>query len=97
MMGWEATAEKQGSLGFGSYDLTMDTLEAAVAGAGDGWLAADHFTAADLYVGAHLDFGQQFGTIPKRPAFERFVARVKARPAAVRAAALDDALIAQQE
>jgi glutathione S-transferase len=36
----------------------------------------------------------QFGTIEKRPAFEAYVARLHARPAAVRAAKIDDDLIA---
>lgn len=95
-MGWEATdPSKQGMLGFGSYDRTIDTLEKLVSDAGDGWLAADHFTAADLYVGAHVAWGLQFGSIPKREAFETFVKRTTSREAAVRAAEKDDALIAQ--
>jgi glutathione S-transferase len=94
-MGWEVTdPQKQGMLGFGSYDRTIDTLETLVRDAGDGWLAADHFTAADLYVGAHLSWGLQFGSIPKRGAFVAFVERVTSRDAAVRAAAQDDAMMA---
>ena len=98
-MGWDAGADpqKQGMLGFGNFDRTMDTLEAAVKAAGDGWLAADHFTAADLYVGAHLSWGTQFGTIPKRDAFVAFVARVQGREAAQRANAKDDALMPAAE
>lgn len=96
-MGWEASDPgKQGMLGFGSYDRTIDTLEGLVSAAGDGWLAADHFTAADLYVGAHLAWGLQFGSIPKRDVFAAFVERTASREAAVRAAAKDDALMAQQ-
>jgi glutathione S-transferase len=34
-----------------------------------------------------------FGTIDKRPAFERYVARLTARPAFTRARQLDDALM----
>ena len=77
-MGWEVgdDPQKQGMLGFGNYDRTIDALEAAVRAAGDGWLAADHFTAADLYVGAHLGWGLQFGSIPKRDSFAAFVERV---------------------
>ncbi len=95
-MGWDVgnDPQKQGTLGFGDFDRTIDTLDAAVSAAGDGWLAADHFTAADLYVGAHLSWGTQFGTIPKRESFVAFVARVQARAAAQRANALDDALMA---
>jgi glutathione S-transferase len=96
-MGWEAAdPQKQGMLGFGNYDRTIDTLEGLVSAAGGSWLAADHFTAADLYVGAHLSWGLQFGSIPKRDAFAAFVERVTSREAAVRAAAKDDALIAEQ-
>jgi glutathione S-transferase len=34
-----------------------------------------------------------FGTIDKRPAFERYAARLNARPAFERARAIDDALV----
>lgn len=95
-MGWDVgdDPQKKGMLGFGDYDRTIDTLETVVKAAGTGWLAADHFTAADLYVGAHLSWGTQFGTIPKRDAFVAFVARVQGREAAQRAKAKDDALMA---
>jgi glutathione S-transferase len=97
-MGWSIDDPmKQGMLGFGNFDRTIDVLEGLVADAGDGWLAADHFTAADLYVGAHLSWGLQFGSIPQRDVFAAFVARVTAREAAVRANAKDDALIAEMQ
>jgi glutathione S-transferase len=51
------------------------------------------FTAADLYIGSHLGWGIQFGTLEKRPAFERYVGRFFNRPAAVRAREIDDALM----
>jgi glutathione S-transferase len=38
-----------------------------------------------------------FGTIEKRPAFEEYFGRLAARPAAVRAREIDDALIAEQQ
>lgn len=97
-MGWEASdPQKQGMLGFGDFDRTIDTLEGAVKDAGDGWLAGDRFTACDLYVGAHLAWGTQFGTIPKRDAFVAFVERATARPAAKRANEIDDAAIAEMQ
>lgn len=34
-----------------------------------------------------------FGTIEKRPVFERYSARLNARPGAVRAKSIDDALM----
>jgi glutathione S-transferase len=87
--------DKRGMIGYGCYDDMVRTLETAVSAA-DPWLTGDQFTAADLYVGAHLGWGLQFGSIPKRPVFEAFVKRCMARPAAQRANGIDDALIAAQ-
>jgi len=53
-------------------------------------------TAADVYVGSGIGFGTQFGTIEKRPAFEQYWKRLSARPAALRAKEIDDALAAEQ-
>ena len=94
-LGWVPTPEQQGMVGFGSYERVVDTLEAAVSDLGDGWLTGDRFTAADLYLGAHLSWGTGFGSLPKRDAFMTFVERVNARPAAKRAADLDDQLMAE--
>jgi len=87
-MGWEVPAEKSGFLGFGSYRATLDALEGAVATSP--YLCGEQFTAADVYVGSQLGWGMMFGTIEKRPAFEAYVARLHARPAAQRADCLND-------
>ncbi len=71
----------------------LDTLESAVSSST--WLAADHFTAVDLYVGAQINFGLQFGTIEKRPAFVDFAGRVTDREANKRASAIDAAKLAE--
>jgi glutathione S-transferase len=84
----------QAMAGYGSYEAVMNALEGAVS-RGD-YLVGDRFTAADLYVGAHIAWGLMFGSIDKRPAFERYAARLEARPAAQRANALDDALMPDQ-
>ncbi|UIJ45020.1 glutathione S-transferase [Sphingomonas cannabina] len=91
--GWEPSEQQQRMFGFGCYERTIDTLESAVSGLGERWLTGDRFSAADLYVGAHLSWGTAFGTIPKRDAFMAFVNRAAARPAAIRANELDDALM----
>lgn len=88
-LGLEPPAERQGMVGYGSYERTIDTLERALD-PGD-WVAGRRFSAADVYVGAHVGWGMQFGSIPKRPAFEAYWARVSDRDAYRRAAALDDA------
>ncbi|CAN7235480.1 glutathione S-transferase family protein [Phenylobacterium sp. LjRoot219] len=91
-LGVAPSPDQQRMVGYGSYAHVMDTLEQAVAGRQH--LAGGRFSAADLYVGAHLIWGMGFGTIEKRPAFEAYVAPLKTRPAAIRAAEIDDALIA---
>jgi glutathione S-transferase len=94
-LGFVAPKEREPMLGYGNVDQVMKALEAAVSRAD--YLAGDSFTAADLYVGSHLGFGMMFGTIEKRPAFERYWQRVSSRPACVRAKQLDDALVPPQQ
>lgn len=84
--------DKRGMVGYGSREQVIDTLEYAVS-QGE-YLAGGSFTAADLYVGAQLGWGLQFGTIEKRPGIEAYVGRIFVRPAAIRAREIDDALIA---
>lgn len=86
--------DKSAMAGYGSYEQTIDTLEQAVASRE--YLASGRFSAADLYVGSHLGWGMMFGTIERRPAFEQFVARLEARPAAIRANQLDDDLMPKE-
>ncbi|KQT17181.1 glutathione S-transferase [Methylobacterium sp. Leaf399] len=90
-LGVAVPPERKGMVGYGSMAEVLDTLEGAVAGRR--YLVGDAFSAADLYVGAHLSWGMGFGLLERRPAFEAYVAHLDARPAARRAAAIDDALI----
>lgn len=92
-MGWNVPPDKEVQVGFGSYEAVMDTLEQAVSG--DGYIVGDTFTAADVYVGSHIMWGMMFGLIEKRPAFERYCARLAPRPAHVRATEIDDKLTPQ--
>jgi glutathione S-transferase len=87
--GLSVPAEREASIGYGTYKTALDTLEFAVTRMP--FIAGDRFTAADVYVGSHVGWGMQFGSIEKRPAFEAYYAKIKDRPAALRAAALDDA------
>jgi glutathione S-transferase len=94
-MGFVVPEEREKMMGYGRYEQVIDALEAAVS-RGE-YLVGDSFTAADAYVGSHIGFGMQFGTIDKRPAFERYWQRLGTRPAALRAKEIDDALTAQQQ
>ncbi len=91
--GFDAPDKKQ-SLGYGSYDDTMAALETAVSGTP--YICGDRFSAADVAIGSQLGWGLMFGTIDKRPAFEAYVARMYARPAHVKASALDDAAMPKE-
>jgi glutathione S-transferase len=90
--GLELPAERKAMAGYGSLDDVLSVLEAAVSGRE--YLVGDRFTAADVYVGSHIDWGMEFGTIERRPAFERYFAPLGTRPAAVRAREIDEALVA---
>lgn len=90
-LGVEVAGEKCAFVGYGNFTQVLDVLEHALTASP--YLVGDNFTAADLYIAAHLGFGLQFGTIDARPAFKDYTARITARPAAHRANALDDALM----
>lgn len=92
------TARKYGALaptseaGYGSEADLLRTLEQAVAG--KAYVVGDGFTVADLYLASVMGFYMRFGMLERRPAFEDYVRPHQQRPAALRAAARDDALMA---
>lgn len=92
-MKWEPTAEQEMMAGYGSYDKAVAALEGALDG--KDYICGSRFTAADVYVGSQVDWGLQFGSLPTRPAFEAYAARLRARPAYQAAKAIDGALIAE--
>ena len=92
VLGLEVPQGREAMTGYGSLLRTLEVVERTLSDCEH--LVGDRFSAADLVLGAQLRFGMMFRTIDPRPAFERFVERLAARPAAIRAAALDDALIA---
>ena len=90
--GFDPTPERQAMVGYGNFDLTIDTLEKAVSA--NDYIAGGKFSAADLYVGSQIGFMLQFGLLQPRAAFTDYVARVTDRPAYVRAKKIDADLIA---
>lgn len=87
-LGFVVPPERERMMGYGNFSNVMNTLEAAISRSE--YLVGDSFTAADLVVGSQLGFGMMFGTIDKRPAFERYWHRLSARPGFARAKQLDD-------
>ena len=94
-LGFVVPKEREGMMGCGRYENVLGAIEGAVSGRE--YLVGDCFSAADVYIGSHLGFGMRFGTIEKRPEFERYVERLMARPAARRAREIDDALVAERQ
>ena len=93
--GFVVPPEREGNIGYGSFERVMNTLEQAVSRAD--YLVGDKFTAADVYVGSQIGFGLMFKTVEPRPAFQQYWQRISARPAHARARELDEALIAKPQ
>ncbi|MFY0576123.1 hypothetical protein ACN28S_18750 [Cystobacter fuscus] len=69
----------------------IETFASAVASRP--YFTGERFTAVDVYAGSQIVWGVQFGSMPKLPVFEAYLARVTARDAYKRASAIDDALV----
>lgn len=92
-LGVMPSEDQQRMVGYGDYDRVVSVLETAVSA--HPYIAGDRFTAADVYVGSHVMWGTQFGTLPKLEAFTAYLGRLADRPAHVRASALDDAALVE--
>ena len=86
-------ADKAATVGYGSFDQVVDGLEHALDRSP--WILGEQFSAADVYVGSQIAWGLMFKTLPARPVFQAYAERIAARPAAVRAREIDDALVAE--
>lgn len=94
-LGVTPSEDQQRMVGYGDYDRVVAVLEQAVSA--HDYIAGDRFTAADVYVGSHVMWGTQFGTLPKLDPFMAYIGRLAARPAHVRASELDDAAVAEMQ
>ena len=86
------TDQQRRMVGYGSYDGMVEVLDTLLTGRD--YVAADRFTAADVVVGSQINWGMQFGTLPRTDSFARYADQLTAREAYKRASALDDAAIA---
>jgi len=93
--GWNPDGKQEMSVGFGSYDRTIDALAGWFAGRD--YVCGPRFTMADVYVGSAVDWGMQFGTIPQRDGLAAYAERVRGREAYQAGKAIDSALIAQMQ
>jgi glutathione S-transferase len=88
--GWEVNP---GSVGWGSWETMLASTRAAI---GEGpWVLGERFTMADVCLGATVRFMVQFEMLPQEPLFLDYIERLNARPAAQRAAAINQRVIAE--
>ena len=94
-LGFEVPPERQAMAGFGSYEMAINTLEKGLAGRQ--FIAGDRFTAADLFVGAMVNFMLTFKLLEPRPVFTDYAARMTDRDPHRRAQEIDGRLIAEAQ
>ena len=95
-MGWSVDEpQKQGMVGFGSYERAIDAFEAMLEGRD--YVCGERFTMADVYVGSQIDWGLMFKSIPSRPVFEAYAERLRERTAYKAAKAIDMKLIEEMQ
>ncbi|WP_430428764.1 glutathione S-transferase family protein [Parasphingorhabdus sp.] len=92
-MGFEVAPDKEMTAGYGNYDRVVDVLDGKFQT--DDYVCGSRFTMADVYVGAQLVWGTQFGTLPSRDSFVAYAKRMTERDAHRSAKAIDDKLIAE--
>ncbi len=89
--GWEVNG---GSVGWGTWETMLASTREAI---GEGpWILGDHFTMADVCFGATLRFMVGFKMLPQEPLFLEYIERLNARPAAMKAAAINQRVIAER-
>jgi len=91
MLGFVVPSELTKSIGYGSYEKVIDLLEGAVSD--QQYIAGNEFSAADVYVGSQIGLGLQFGSIEKRPAFEKYWERLSLRQAYIRTQEIEAKLV----
>ena len=95
MLGVQVPAEKEMMVGYGNYDRVVDLLDSFLTT--HDYVTGGRFTAADVYLGSHIMWGMQFGTLPKRASFDAYAARLTGRPAAQRARKIDHELMPPEQ
>lgn len=91
-LGFQVTPQQKRMAGYGDFDDAYHTLIRALSATD--YVCGDKFTAADVYVGAQVGWGLQFGTLPEHDVLKAYWERLAPREAWVRATEIDDAAAA---
>ncbi|MFT4748412.1 MAG: glutathione S-transferase [Pseudohongiellaceae bacterium] len=87
-LGWNVKEERERIAGSGTLDHTVNALEMALSKAP--YIYGDNFTAVDVYLGSGLLCGMLSGTVKKRHAFSKYTELLCARPAHIKANAINE-------
>lgn len=82
-------------VGYGRPGEAFGVLEEAVSQRP--YILGHRFSAADVVIGSYIGWSLKFDLIEKRPAFVDYWNRLADRPANLRAEAIDDALLGEQQ
>lgn len=93
--GWTINRDNAQAVGCGLTPDTVTTLESALQQGP--YLCGTQFTAADILAACSLGWFMEQKVVAPRPVFREYVDRLQKRPAAIRANALDDALVETKE
>lgn len=93
-LGWDPDEEQRRMVGYGNYELAVNTLDTFLADRDT--ICDKKFTAADVYIGSQVDFGLMFGSLPETENFKRYAGSLRERPAYQSAKSKDNALMASQ-
>jgi len=85
--GFEADEVQQRSMGYGSVDRVLNTLDGLLQARP--YVCGDRFTMADVYLCSNLSFTSMAGVLPATDAMTSYVARCEARPAQQKAREID--------
>lgn len=85
--------DRPSTLGYGTYDDTMNALEKALAPGP--FILGERFSAADVYVGSQIAWGMRMKGIEPRPAFQQYVGMLTERPAFKRVVAQNEEYLKQ--
>jgi glutathione S-transferase len=90
-LGVEITDETQRMAGYGNFDLVTGVLD-TMLGSRD-YVCGDTFSAADVYLGSHVDFGLMFKSLDETDNLLAYAERLHARLAYKAAKQKDQALM----
>ncbi|GHA04344.1 glutathione S-transferase [Arenicella chitinivorans] len=86
-LGFDVKQDQQVMAGYGNYDLVVDVLDQFLTSRE--YVCGEQFTMADVYLGAQVDWGVMFKTLPEKASFVAYAERLRAREAYQQAKRID--------